>query len=182
MRKMLVLCAALLAITAPRVDARAHYVGLFCDGVHSVCQVVYVPPFRQFELWIWWYPAEDGLVATMHELVFPSNVVSLSVTAHPDCTVALGCECGPADPAYCCVRAGCATGWTWTHHIDCFLMDASPGWIDVVPCGDQPLVAASCAPGYPVGEVIILNNFALNQPCVVAVESRSWGAIKGLYR
>lgn len=179
---ILALGAALLAIGVCDAESRAPYVGLFTDGYHSDCDVYLVGPFMPFEIWIWWYAGEDGLAATMHELVFPSNVLHVTETQSPECIVALGCECSLSNPAYCCQRVSCATGWAWSHHISCYLTDANPSWIEIVPCPGQPLVAASCAPGYPLEEVTVLYDLGLNQMCLWATEPLSWGSIKGLYR
>lgn len=171
--------AALLAIAASRAESRRPYAGLYADAEQRDCDVFISGGFMPFQLYVWWLPGDAGLMATMHRLEMPSNVMTLTVTSNPDCGIAIGC----VPPDICCVLASCHADWTCTHRIDCYLMDANPSFIRMThnPL-DPALLAANCSPGYPAEEVVVLNHLALNQACVISTESASWGAIKGLYR
>jgi len=181
MRIMLFACVLLIVAStgASSMPSSELCVGLYAEASRSIMSVDYPGAFMPFELWIWWLPSEHGLAAAMYQITYPSNVIQGNLIVNPLAQVNLGC----VDPQLCAVfETNCQMDWVWTHRRTCFLTDALPGFIEIGPPGPSTLEAANCDLGYPMEAVTILNKFGVNQEAVVAVGSRSWGAIKSLYR
>jgi len=173
--------SAVLLISTTCLDAQPAepYVGLYADAGHSVMSVYNTGGFMPFELWIWWLPSQHGLITMEFKLTYPSNVIAILVTRNPDLMIVLD-EC----IGYLCpMFQTCHIDWVWSHHQTCYLTSAVPGFVEIGPSPyASAVLAANCELGYPIEEVIVLNNLALNQEGAIAVELQSWGAIRNLYR
>lgn len=178
MKRMLTVCAVILVISvAAQALPRGPCVGLFADAGHSVMSVNPAAPFTPFTLYVWFDPGDEGLIAAMYNLVFPSNVIRGAATQNSSCGITIGCDWG-----LCCYLAACEIDWTFTHYIQCFTVDSNPSFIQIVPYpGDSTLQTANCSLGYPVESATILNQFGVNQDGVIGAEPVSWGAVKGLF-
>ncbi len=184
MRIMLLACAFLIVVSAAAgaVLPSKPYVGLYADAAHGVTSLN-PAPFTSFQIWIWWLPSEHGLYGTVYRVAMPSNVIPLATAANPALQVLLGCP--PFDENYICAFfSSCMADWVYTHQLTCMLMAPTPGFIEILPARDDEsaIWAANCEAGYPLETVTILNKFGIYQEGAIAVGSRSWGAIKSLYR
>jgi len=179
MKKVLLIAAALL-IVASTVNALppVGYIGLFADAGHQVCNVMAPAPFYPFTMWIWCLPSVNGMQAAEWMVTYPTNIIGSTVTQNPDITVALGSLNAGISVAY----ANCNLDWVWTHNQACYITDLAPSWIRIVP---HPTAGAyqfaNCQLGYPIEAILLLNNLAINQGCIVATQDATWGAIKSLF-
>ena len=199
MKKSLSLAAFLMMIAGSALGGQYPYVGLYAGiidpdtGVegpggydHSQCSVSVPMPFTDIEMWIWWLPDPQlGLIACEFKILYPSAtyVTQGPVTANPLNTTEIG---NLSSGIACTVDPECQHDWYWSHHQTLTLKTTAPsGFIQIVP--DEfieftPIAIASCEAGFPVYICTNLNNLALNRSCQIAVEDKSWGAIKSLYR
>jgi hypothetical protein len=183
MRRLFMLIAALaVAIEAvPAFGAPENaYVGVLGDAYHSVC-CIYPAAYVPFSVWILWLPSARGMQAAAYNIALPSNVIVTSTVTNPAVEVRLGCI-----GYFCTFFSACQNDWVWTHQFTCMVMAAGfgvPAAIGVVPAsGSASIEYASCEPGYPLEPVTVWTNLNLYQPCWVADEPSSWGAIKSLFR
>ncbi len=175
--KKVLLALAILALATPVFAADA-YVALFSDIDHSVCSVNFAAPFVMFDCWIF-MTSHLGVQAAEYRIVVPTTptVVAQIPVTNPEITVSLG------DPiAGISVSFGtCQTGWVWSQRIPCYLMGAQAGYMMIEAKPGVGLQIASCETGFPIYSATVLNHLALNNPCEIATEDASWGAIKSLF-
>lgn len=174
--KKVLLAVMMLALATPAFAADA-YVGLFADANHSSCSVNIVGGFYPFEVWIW-MTSHLGVQAAEYKMTAPAGAVIVStVTTNPDITASLGDVAGGISVAF----GACQNGWVWTQHVSCYLLSPAPMFVLIEARPGVGLQIASCELGFPIYPATVLNHLALNQPCVVATENASWGAIKSLF-
>jgi hypothetical protein len=180
MRKVLMLCALLVvALAGANLEASTVYVGLYADEAHSVTSVDYAGAVTEFDVWVWWLPSEHGLIANSFRLAYPSNVTWGTITLNPNTMPNIGCNDG-WEPM-CAIFSNCELDWVWSHHQRCYLTDAMPSAIQIVPPDPDPIEAANCEMGNPLDQVVVLNRLNMNW-WFDAAEPQTWGAIKSLYR
>lgn len=144
----------------------------------SDCKVINPGGFFPFEMWVLYQPGVKGIICSELMACYPSNVIQSTVIWNdPIISVMLGSL--PTGLSICYIS--CQWDWTWICHQMCYLTDTVPGFIEVCQHPDVGVYQfANCDPGYKTEPIVILNHLALNQPCVVATEDASWGAIKAL--
>jgi hypothetical protein len=184
MKKIILIISALLLMSgvAAAQNPQVGFMGLFIDEIHSVCEVNNPGGFYPFTLWIWCMPSINGQICAEFMIIYPPNVISSTVTQN-DAIISV--TLGDLGNGMSVCYTGCQWGWNWPFRQAMYLTDTAPSWIGIGPHPDidPPIYQfANCDPGYPTEDINIMNQLALNQPCVVAVEETSWGAIKSLYR
>jgi len=183
MKKMLLLLFAFLVLSSAvyAYSPDSSYVALYADTLRSGWRVNRgggaVTPF---ELWIWWLPSVRGIRAAEFRIIYPTSVIQGTVTASDSLSIQFGTL--PNGMAVSWIY--CQHDWAWSHHQDIYLKDANPAQIMVSTSNASgKLQIVWCPPvGAPIEPVRKWNNFCLNYDCGTAVHSRSWGAIKDLYK
>jgi hypothetical protein len=158
------------------------YVGLFADVAHSVRSVNYGGAPAGFQWYIYWLPSNRGLSAAEFAISIPSNVIGATVVASdPAITVQMGTLLAGLTIAF--HEDSCQTDWVYSHRVSSFLMSAAQGQIMVVA---HPTVGAyqiaTCELGYPIEPVKRFTHLYLNWDGGTAVEPKSWGSIKSLFK
>ena len=200
MKKALLLALAMLLVGTV-ANAGYPYVGLYggvydADYVegpggydHTMCQVTVPVAFNDIEMWIWWAPDPTfgkGLASVEFKIVYPSaaNIIAGAVTANPLILAELGSL--PAGIASTVGSLQCQYDWFWSHHqtitvrkttaAGMLTIVADPGL--AVPPFD---VLVSDCNFFNYACTKLNDGLGLNQTCAIAVEDKSWGAIKSLY-
>ena len=181
MKKILLTAAALLILAGSLNAAPPRgYIGLYADGNHSICNVMNPGGFLPFTMYIWCLPSEHGMTAAEFAVSYPASVIPSTITLNPAITVSLGTLTGGTSVAF----GSCNNDWVWTHTQSCYLTATTPGYIVIIPdpTAQPPAYQyASCELGNPLEQIMIINNLALNQQCLIATKDASWGAIKSLF-
>jgi hypothetical protein len=142
--------------------------------------------FYAIEMWIWCLPGDLGQICAEFAIAYPANTIQSTVTTNPDVSVTLGDL--PNGMSAC--KAGCVpAGWNWYFHQLVYVTDPTQTYIEIIPNPDVGVYQfANCEPGYPTEPCTKLTNLYLNYgpdapECIeMATETKSWGAIKSLYR
>jgi hypothetical protein len=161
------------------------YVGLFKDVAHTIRSMNYtaIPPaFQSFTMYIFWLPSNMGLQAAEFGISYPLNVLDAVTTKNPLVVLEMGTLKAGISISFAEIT-GCQTDWVYSHVVTCFLKDATQSEIMVIP---HPTVGAyqvaSCELGYPIYPVKRFTHLYLNWDGGTAVEPKSWGSIKSLFR
>jgi hypothetical protein len=153
------------------------YVGIFGDTERTITSIS-PPLYTPFDIWVWWLPAEHGMMAYEFGFAIPSNVIIVSTVQNPPCML-LPCY----TPEFCSSVFGtCQIDWIRALRLSCMAMSATPGGVSIAPTQYCPSRAASCDPGYPVEDAAVFNRFGIYQEGAISVEPQTWGGIKSLYR
>ena len=181
-KALLIGVAMLLVASAVNADGPAQgYIGLYADGIHSVCNVMNpAGAFMPFTMWIWCLPSSHGMTAAEFAISFPGTVIASTITVNPLITVGLGTLTGGTSVAF----GACNNDWVWTHQVACYSIAALPAIIEVIPdpTAQPPAYQfATCELGNPLEAIFRLTHLYLNQQCVYATKDASWGAIKSLF-
>jgi hypothetical protein len=179
MKKVIMLVAA-LAIMAGAVNAGpVAYIGVFADDAHMVCRADVPAPYVGWTTWVWVLPSDNGMMCAEFMVQNPAWVLNTGTVVNPENSVTLG---DPFAGISICFGV-CQTEWTWLYQLTA--LPTAAGLLDYVQIVAHPdagaYQVANCLEGYPIEPVTLLNNLAINQPCVIANENASWGAIKGMY-
>ena len=179
--KKVILIVAAIAISAGSVNAGPQtLIGLYVDSGHTVCRQDIPVPYQQFTVWVYVLPGDDGMICAEYRLSAPSWLIIAGTTVNPAHSIALGDNFTGVTICF----AGCQSDWTWTYQFNMFPMSSGiPDYMNVLPYPNYGLNAYNCLPGYPIEEMIVLNNLGLNRDCDITVgtETVSWGAIKNMY-
>jgi hypothetical protein len=191
--------AAFMMFIAGAAYAGFPYVGLYAgiiDGDtelegaggsdHSACSV-FVPAYTEINMWIWWLPdPSKGLNTVEFKIVFPAtSIVGVEgVTPNPLVLAEIGTL--GAGIASTVGELQCQYGWYWSHQQMLLVKKTTASTITIVmdPLLANPpydVIIASCELGSPSYACTKLNNLGVNSSCIVAVQDKSWGAIKSLY-
>ena len=185
MKRVLLAMLGLLVMSgAAFAQPDTSYVGLFADVDHTTWDVLYVgPSATDFTMYIFWLPSVRGLQGVEFKVKYPSNVLGMAVTSNPSITLDFGSLSagilsvwGEGD----CQQAGV---WVESHNQECLLRSNVASMIEIVahPTSGK-IEVATCELGYPLEPVRKFTNLCTNQACVTATETKTWGAIKGLYK
>ena len=161
------------------------YVGLFADAAHTVRSVNYTGAMTIFQWYIWWLPSNMGLQGAEFKIQLPANVVSITVLSKdPAITVELGTLAAGISIAF--AEGSCKTDWVFSHQLQSILTSNVQSQIEIVEHpGVLPFPAyqvASCEPGYPIYPVKRFTHLYMNWDGGIAVEEKSWGAIRSLFK
>lgn len=181
MKKVLMIVAALALVAGSVSAGPLHYIGLYTDAGHSVCRADIPAPYVGFTTYVWMLPADTGIICAEFKLTAPAWLLNIGTVENPGKSVVLGTPYGVDGVSFC--FANCQTDWVWLFEIS--QLPTAAALQDFVYVGIRPdagaYQVASCLPDYPIEPLTILNHLALNQDCIVAAESSTWGAIKGMY-
>jgi hypothetical protein len=178
MKKVLI-ASALLLISSAAFAQPMGFMGLYADDGHSICEVINPGGFLPFTLWIWCSPGLEGQICAEFKIGYPANVIQSTMTTNPEISVTLGDLATGMSACY----VSCQWGWNWPFQQTCYLTDTTPAFITIEAHPEVGVYQfANCLPGYPTEDIFVMNHLALNQPCEIATEETSWGAIKSLYR
>ncbi|MGD1047463.1 MAG: hypothetical protein ABR899_01770 [Candidatus Krumholzibacteriaceae bacterium] len=120
------------------------------------------------------------MTAVEFAISFPTMVIQSTVTVNPLITVGLGTLTGGTSVAF----GTCQSDYVWTHQVACYDMGGAAGVISIIPdptALPPAYLIATCDVGNPLISPVIWSNLYINQPCVVATQNASWGAIKSLF-
>lgn len=175
---MILVCATGQSIAGPKT-----YIGLYSAGDHNNCRVDVPAVFVSFVVWIWVLPNDDGMTCVEFGVDYPEHYMQVGTTLNPDHSIAIpGCSL-PGECLMC--FAECRTDWVWIAQMTVLPVEIHQDYISLTSTygyyGGR-FDAASCEPGYPVIPLTILNNLAVNQPCLISTGSSSWGMIKTMFK
>jgi len=155
------------------------YIGLYSDPDRSFCEVHSSGGLSSFDLYVYCLPSEHGVMSVKFAISYPANVTQSSLTVNPG----IAYTQGDLESGINVQFQSCMYGWVWTHHQTLYITDTDPDWIYIVAHpGEGSYYFTTCIDGYPSEGVMVVNHLAVNQPCVIATEETSWGAIKSLYK
>jgi len=187
------LVAGALLAAPPGAHAYGPYAMLCGDtlggpggSAHEKYMIVPPPPvYTSIELWVWFHPSYDvpGMSAFEFMIEYPpsTEVIRGPVTSNPLNQGELGkLETGMS------VSVGeyyCQHDWYWTHWQEIVLKVRKEMQFRIVghPGNGGHIYVASCDPGFPFYETVILSHFGIYWTNPNSVERSTWGAIKGLY-
>ena len=178
MKRTLLLSAALLLVSSLAFAGPVGYMGLYADVDHSVCEVINPGGFLPFTMWIWCQPSDNGQMCAEFSIAYPPTVIQSTVTPNAALiSVTLGDLLNGMSVCY----VGCQHDWNWPFKQMNYLTDTSPNYITINAHPDTGEISfANCLEGFPMELAVVTNHLALNQPCEIATEEASWGAIKGM--
>lgn len=179
-KKTIILCTAIALLPALCTAGMAQQITrifLFADENHCIYEVTNpgVDPY-EFELWIWWHPGQNGMMAGELAVSYPSNVIASWATENPEIPFHIGDLL--TGESFC--FSTCQIDWIWSHRQICYLIDTERSYIELVPHPGVGMIhIANCLDGYPSEPVNKGNPLLLNHS--IATEKFSWGAIKSLF-
>lgn len=180
MRKFALIILMVIALTpaaGSASDLPKAYIGLYSDAWHSDCSA-YFDDMDAFNLYVWVIPGTDGLKCVKFDLDYTYMYGAIGVMQtriNPDFRTTVSGD--PWTGVTVCV-APCQTGWTYIYK---FVMFSSSRIVGMITINGETVQISTCEDGYPAAPLTILNYLALNQPCEIATDNFSWGAIKSLY-
>lgn len=180
MKKVILLVAALALIAGTAVAAPTHYMGLYTEttGTPSTCSVAVPAPYMGFTAVHWVLPGDDGVICAEFLVTFPATYFNTGTVVNPGHSVALG---SPTANGVSICFAECQRDWFWTYQLTFLPTVTTVEQIQIVGHTDTGAYSvADCRPGYPIAPVSLLNNLHVNEDCIVANETSSWGAIKSM--
>ena len=136
--------------------------------------------FTPFTTWVWALDRVTGVTAVEFAINFPTSVIASTVTVSPLVSVGLGTITAGTTVAF----LTCQNDWVWTHQVACYDINTVPSVITIIPdptAIPPDYLFARCDLGMTAFEPTIFSNLYLNQACVIATQSASWGAIKSLF-
>ncbi|MFA4949194.1 MAG: hypothetical protein WC674_11910 [Candidatus Krumholzibacteriia bacterium] len=162
------------------------YVGLFADVGHTVRSVTYGGTgFTPFTMYIFLLPSKMGLQGAEFKVSYPSNVMGTTVTQNPLIVIALGTLAAGISFTFA-EEGGCRSDWVEAYHQACYLTSAAQSQIMVIEHPDiLPFPAyevITCELGYPIAPLKRFTHLSMNYDGGTAVESKSWGSIKSLFK
>jgi hypothetical protein len=183
--KKVILAALGLLLMAGAAFAQAPdtaYVGLFTDVDRNTWTASHTGAPTDFMMYIYWLPSVEGFIGAEFKVTFPTNVLRGTLTTNPRITISLGqLTTGLAvvlDPTDCQPPGQ----WIETHNLECLLLSATPGVIQIAASGMSGNYQVSiCDVNYTVRPVKRFTNICLNSSCTTATEKKTWGAIKSLF-
>jgi len=184
MKRVLLASLGLLLIAgAAFAQPDTSYVGLFTDVDHTTWNVSYVGPIpTEFIMYIYWLPSVRGLQGVEFKVKYPSNVLATAVNQNPGIVIALGSLSAGISAVWGEGDCQAAGVWVESHNVECLLLSNVASMVEIVA---HPLVGKyqilNCELGYPPEPVRKFTNLCTNQACATATETKTWGAIKGLF-
>ena len=176
----LVLALAFLP-SASGAQATTHtYIGVYFDDTHTSWCVTQTPPYT-VELWVWALPGVYGLSGAVFDFDYTGVDIPGDLTYHPNIVIR-PTACQKPCPYFSRGYADCQTDWVWLFHATVLVSTSEPLDIAVLPhLEDFPYVAV-----FDCDDVerpaTVLSNGHVNYCGPLPVETRTWGAIKSLYR
>ena len=183
---LLLLAGSGLAQPFPGLPDTA-YVGLYADVGSTLRSYNYTatpPAFTIFYMYIYWLPSKKGLLGADFMISYPENVVGSTV--YTDQTIAIVMGSLSTGMSFTYKADSCQTDWVYSHRQRILLSDATQSQIEVVehppatPEGQGYLDVVSCT--YDLDPLKRFTHLYLNWVGPTAVESKSWGSIKSLFK
>lgn len=179
MKKALLLGLALMLVSSVAFASEG-YIGLFVDAGHTSWCITNPGGFLPFTMYVWCLPGSLGQICAEFMVTYPPNCIQSTISANdPIISVTLGTL--PTGMSVCYIE--CQYAWHWNFQQIIYSTDTAAGVFEIVAHPDAGAYQfANCTPGYPIEPCIKLTNLYMNGVCgPTAVESTSWGAIKGLF-
>jgi hypothetical protein len=158
------------------------YIGLYADEYHSDCrQDTY--PYAMFNVWAWVLPSYNGIECVEYRLEKPDWLEYVGITYSPIVIHPIAPNDWFGDGGTLCF-AYCRYQWAWVCQYQIIpLTSGQTGYITVHERLSTGLMQAKvCDVAVGTEDLVALNYLALNQPCTIAAESTTWGAIKNMYQ
>ena len=181
---LLLLAGSGLAQPFPGLPDTA-YVGLYSDVGRTLRSYNFVGPTpTSFYMYIYWLPSKNGLLGADFRILYPANVIGSTVTTDATITLTMGDLASGISVVY--NADSCQTNWVYSHRQRILLLDATQSQIEVIehppaaPEGQGYLDVVSCT--YDLDPVKRYTHLYLNWVGPTAVESKSWGSIKSLFK
>ena len=192
MKKLLtvLLLTAILSGSAIAQAPPISYFGLYCDEHHSSRCAAGTGSY-EVTMWIWCLPGVDGLYGVEFAVVYPAGLIPGEVERNPIFPVQIGdlsSVNGVATPASECLK-----DWTWVfrqtlHVVTSDAMEVRLKGSTMGGIVYEVPIHTTCGYTRPICDFRVLNHFYINYSdgeleCqTLGTESRSWGAIKSLFR
>jgi len=191
--KKLLLALLLTAVVSGSAVAQpppVAYVGLYVDDLHST-QCISGSVSYEFLMWIWVLPGVDGLYGVEFAMEYPPGVIPSTVERNPIFPAQLG-DLTSVD-GVATSASECLEDWTWVFRQNIIVTAPDPMEIRIVgsTMGEfvyETPIHTTCDYPYPIFELRVLNYLYINyegeayECSLIGTESKSWGAIKSLFR
>jgi hypothetical protein len=184
MRRMLLVTVTFLVLASAALAQvpDSTYVGLFFDDARTIpSRVDYVITDPQipttFYTYIYFLPGVKGLYGADYSLKFPDNVTYTTITNY----TGLFTMGDIVEGITVIWPDSCRTGWTWSQRVRCRLNDAVESQVEIGPRLDNSAFSISNC-DLMDESYIVWTYLYLNKDGALRTESKSWGAIKSLYR
>lgn len=182
MKKLLLVIACLMLI-AGSANATRGYLALYADDSRASCSYYYdnVPAAAIVNVYIFGLD-NPGVGATCIEFAmsWPAGWMAFETIYNPDKSVTVG----DIDTGIAICNFGCHSGWYWYAYKPLYHLTVVTDYVNLnVHSGTGEYRMTDCSEPDVVkyDEVILLNNLALNQECLISTKPSSWGAIKSMY-
>ena len=192
MKKLLtvLLLTAILSGSAIAQAPPVSYVGLYCDEHHSSRCAAGAGSY-EFLMWIWVLPGVDGLAAVEFAMEYPAGVIPGEVERNPIFSTQIG-DLSSVD-GVATAASECLEDWTWVFRQTLHVTTSDPMEVRIKgsTIGEfvyETPIHTSCEYGFPIYELHVLNYLYINysgteyECSTIGTESKSWGAIKSLFR
>lgn len=186
----LLFVAALLGPALVVAQPPVSYVGVYGDVARSTWCVSGTPSYQN-EIWVYLVLGEGGATAFSFDLAVPPNVTltDLVIGGHdpgPSMCLPPDCVTGISNDFGLCV-APPMFSWVWLAHGTITVTGGDPGSVDIIGTHGLPdCDIVRCDGQHETPRILtrLYINYGPSEPeCSgLAVESTTWGAIKGLYR
>jgi hypothetical protein len=182
MKKVIMTIAVLALLAGSAYAGPNYYVAMYNAGEdHDACGVSgIVAPYTPYEMWIWILPGDEGLKGFDFKLDLAGDIVTVN-TDNPDLSVTINSP--QSVDGWVGTFSGCFYDWVWLTKLNILAASVTPHYVTII---DNPTTGAveatDCTPGYPIRDLIVLNQYGVNQDCLTDSEDSSWGAVKALYR
>jgi hypothetical protein len=166
------------------------YIGLYTSTAHDAWCVTGSMPFYSTTMWILCLPSVDGMLCAEFAIQYPTSGMITSTVTPNDAiiSVALGDLATGMSVCY----QECQWDWNWCFNQMLFITAPDPMHVQIIKHSLATIhyiqFAECIPPQYPVEEVTKYTNFYINYDPITApecqqtaVESSSWGAIKGMF-
>ena len=156
------------------------YLGVFMDDSRTTWCVTGDPPY-QAEIWVWALPGVAGLKGAAFDLWYPGVVLDGDWVLHPNMDTTPQ-KCTPPCPDFSRGYLDCQSSWVWLFHQTILVTSSDHKLIEIRPFpADSDHVSVWDCDGVEQSAVILSKGY-INHCGPVPVETKTWGAIKSLYR
>ncbi len=180
--KRVIMAVVVLSFLASAAYAGPNfYVAMYNPGEDRPdCGATVSALYEAYSIWVWILPNDDGLKGFDFKIVLNGDICTAN-TDNPDLSVTMNSPTS-AD-GWVGTFSGCMTEWTWLTKLDLVVTNLDPHYVEIIENPETGAVEATdCTEGYPINDLIVLNNYGVNTPCQTDAENSSWGAVKSMYR
>jgi hypothetical protein len=201
---LFLLAVAVILISDPLFgqEPPVTYLGLYADGARTTWCACGDPEY-QIDMWVYAIPGQGGLKAYNFDLSYPSNVVVMNLALNRHRSTPITCLPGYCDPPPglygefdFCLEPPKFWDVLWLVHGTLNVISSEPGIVELVPTAGSGEKAVTPYPptfqvtrcdgvneSPPVLTKLYVNYGPSTPECSgMAVNQKTWGAIKHLYR